>query len=228
VWGIAVAAAVVAGLVSWLAGELALNAFQPRLFKIQVLGGATFVQPTTQSQNAADFKNATLAYAILGGMTGLAMGLAGGLAGRSILRGVIAGLGAAAIGAVVGTFASVALLRYFHRGHVPDPNDMSSPILVNAGIWMAIGAVGGLALAIGMSCARRAPQAVLGACLAACLGAVLFQLLAATLFPESGYAEPIASSSTVRLLAKLLVTVLVAAGAVLAVQPHVQSPAAQA
>jgi hypothetical protein len=211
-WALALSAGAAAGVVSWLGGEWALTAFRPRTFKVQIML-MTYIQPTTASQNAADFKNATLAFAILGSATGLAMGSAGGLAGRSPSRGVIVGWGGAALGGLVGAIASWYLLPLFYRRFVPDPNDLLSPILIHGGLWTAIGAVGGAAFAIGMGCGRRVPQAILGAGAGAALATVLFHLLAASLFPDSRSTEPVAASSTVRLLSRMLVTVLVAAGA---------------
>jgi hypothetical protein len=182
------------------------------LFKVEVMD-RTSLQPTAASQNAADVKNATLSFAILGCVTGLAMGCAGGLAGRSPSWGVIVGLGAQAAGGFVGAIASLALLPLFFRGHVPDPNDLLSPILIHGVIWSAVGAIGGLAFAMGMRRGRDLPKAIAAACVGAVLASVLFHLLVAGLFPDSGAAEPLGSSSVVRLLAMLLVTFLIAVGA---------------
>jgi len=228
VWTIALAAGVAAGLVAWLAGELAYGFFQPRLYKVDVIAFGTTMQPSKESLAAADLKNATLAFAILGGVTGLAMGFAGGLAGRSPARGVIVGLAAQAAGAIVGALTSLALLPYFFRGLVPNSNDLLSPVLIHGGIWMAIGAVGGLAFAIGMKCRRHLPNAVGAACVGAFLAAVLYHLLSGSLFPDSKSTDPVASSSFVRLLGMLLVTVLVAVGAARGALGRVPRPASPA
>jgi hypothetical protein len=212
VWAIALAGGVVAGLVSWLAGESAYGAFRPKLFKVVIMQSTHFT-PTMQSMNDADLKNATVAFAILGGVTGLVMGFAGGLAGRSVSRGVIVGLGAQALGGLVGALASLALVPLFYRQLVPDTNDLLSPIMIHAGVWMAIGAVGGLAFGIGLRCGRNLLGAVGGACLGACLATVVYHLLSASLFLDSGSTEPVATSPLVRLLAMLLVPVFVATGA---------------
>jgi hypothetical protein len=172
------------------------------------------MQPSRESQFAADLYNATLVFAILGCATGLAMGFAGGLAGGSASRGVVAGLAAQAAGALVGALSSLALVPFFYRRIVPDLNDLLTPILIHGGIWMAIGAVGGLAFALGLKSRRNLPNAIGAACVGAFLAAVLYQLLSASLFPDTGSTGPVASSSVVRLLAMLLVTVLVAIGAV--------------
>ena len=223
VWAIALAAGIVAGLISWLGGELALGAFRPRLYRLEMMG-MTSLQPTRESQDAADLKNATLAFTVLGSVTGLVMGLAGGLAGRAPGRGVFVALALQALGALVGALASLALLPLFYRGNVPDPSDLLSPILIHGGVWMAIGAVGGLAFALGLGSRGHLPNAVGAACIAAFLAAIVFHLLNGVLFPDSSSMEPVARSRLVRLLAMLLVTILVALGAARGALGRLPSP----
>ncbi len=212
VWAIALAAGVVAGLGAWLGGELVHEFFRPQLFQIRV-ALTTFIQPTAASQNSADLKNATLVFTILGAVTGLVMGAAGGLAARSPARGLVAGLGGLLAGGLVGAGASLGLLPYFFRHLVPDPNDLLTPILIHTGIWMAIGAVGGSAFAIGMRFGRRVFDAAAGACLGALFATLVFDGLSEAFFAESGSTVLVATSTWVRLLAVLLITVLTAGGA---------------
>jgi hypothetical protein len=203
---------VVAGVVAWLAGEQAHGFFRPRLYKVEVMAFGTTWQPSRESQFAADLRNAALAFAILGGVTGLAMGVAGGLAGGSVARGGVVGLAAFLAGAVAGASASFVLVPFFYRRLVPDTNDLLTPILIHGGIWMAIGAVGGLAFALGLQSRRHLANALGAACIGAFLAAVLFHLLSGSLFPDSRSTEALAGLPVVRLLAMLLVPVLVAVG----------------
>jgi hypothetical protein len=213
IWAFALTAGVAAGLISWVGGELAFEAFKPRLFNVpSPVGGAT-LQPTVASTNVAEFKNAILAFAILGCVTGLAMGFSGGLAGRSPSRGVKVGLSAQAAGALVGALASLTLLRFFYRGLVQDLNDLWSPLLIHGGIWMAIGAVGGSAFALGLGCQRRLHAAIGGAVFGGFFASVLYQTVSASFFPDSQTNGPVGTSSSVRLVAMLSVTLLIAAGA---------------
>ena len=145
-------------------------------------------------------------------MTGLFLGMAGGLAARSLRRGLIVGLGGLVVGGVVGVAASWGLLPLFYRRVVPDPNDLLSPVLVHAGVWMAIGAVGGLAFAVGMCCGWNSVNAVLGACLGAFVATLLFHGLGEFLFVDSASSAPLAAAPLARLLADFLVTLLVACG----------------
>jgi hypothetical protein len=126
---------------------------------------------------------------------------------------VVVGLGAQAVGALVGTVASLALLRLLFRGYVPDPNDEFLLILVHGGIWMAIGAAGGAAFAIGMDCTRRLPAILVESSVAALLATLLYHALSASFFPDSRPTAPVADSTALRFLAMFLVPVLVAAGA---------------
>ena len=70
------------------------------------MGGFTAMQPSKESQIAADLANATVALTLLGGLTGLLLGFAGGLACRSPARGIKVALFALLAGAIVAVLAS--------------------------------------------------------------------------------------------------------------------------
>jgi hypothetical protein len=225
VWTLALAFGVAAGLVSWGAGELAHDYYKPKLFKVQVLL-ETFIQPTIDSLHDAEQKNAILAFTILGGVVGLAMGLAGGLVVRKPTRAVLVGLAAAAVGAFFAWLSSRALLPIHFRRLAPDPNDIAVPIMIHAGVWTDVGAVGGAAFAIGMGSLRSVPKALVGACVGALMATVVFHIVGGSFFPESGYIEPIAKTPWIRLLSRGLLTVLIAVGAARGAEGHVvPSPA---
>jgi hypothetical protein len=212
-WAIVLASGAAAAVVSWLAGELAHGAFKPRLFLVTSMG-VSALEPSRESQRAADVKNSTFVFAILGGVTGLAMGLAGGLAVRSPARSLKVGLGALGVGALVGALASLALVPLFFRELIPDTNDLLSPILIHGGIWTAIGAVGGIAFAIGMGKSmRRFADAIAGACFGAVLATIIYHALAAAVFPAAKSTDALANTAMVRFLAMSLVPILVAIGA---------------
>jgi hypothetical protein len=204
-------AGVGAGFASWIVGESAIQAFQPRMFRVQVVL-QTFIQSTTASENAADLKNSILAFAILGASIGLAMGIAGGLTVRSPARGVAVGLGAGAVGGLVGGLAAAALLPLFYRSFVPDPNDWLPSILIHSCIWAAAGAVAALAFAIAQRSWARVPHVILGACVGAVLATIVYHFLAENYLANSGPADANARTPISRLVARLLVCVLIAAG----------------
>jgi hypothetical protein len=212
VFAIALAAGVAAGLGAWVAGEFVHEFFQPQLFSVRV-AFSTFIQPTAASVNTAELKNATLVFTVLGAVTGLVMGAAGGFAAHSRARGLAIGLGGLVAGGVAGAVASLGLLPFFFRGVVPNPNDLLLPILIHAGVWMAIGAVGGAAFAIGMKCGRRVFNAAAGACFGALIATLVFHGLSEAFFPDSASTALVATSSRARLLAVSLITVLSACAA---------------
>lgn len=217
IWGFALAAGVTVGIVSGLLGELALGAFKPRLIKVQILL-QEFIQPTTESQIAADVKNSTLSIVLLGFIAAFGLGLAGGLASRSPTRGVLAGLATGSLGAMTGFLAAWRLLPLFHRQIVPDPNDLYTPMLLHGVMWASVGAVAGAAFSIGLGEVRRLPKAILGASIGAVLATLVFHAIGESLFPEAGFTQMVAESPYVRLLARFLFGVLIAAGAARGVQ----------
>ena len=212
-WGIALALGLAGGLLAWGAGELTYGWFQPQRSQTRVFGVPS-LQTSRQSQNAANLKNAALAFTLLGCTTGLAMGFGGGVAGRTSSRGAVVGVSAMLMGGLVGAGASAALLPLFFRGLVPDLSDLLTPILIHSVIWGAIGAIGGLAFAIGTSRARHVPDAIIGACLGAVLATVIFHCAREMFFPGSRSSEPLGASPIVRLLAMMLVSIFQALGAV--------------
>jgi hypothetical protein len=230
VWIIALSAGVAAGVLSWAIVEATHGYFRPRLYQVSALG-LTTMRPSSESQQLADTLNATLAFVILGGVTGMVMGFAGALSGRSTERAGMVGLAAlaaGAAGAIVGFLASKVLIPFFYRGLVPDRNDLLTPIMIHGGIWMAIGAVGGLSFAIGMRCWKRVSDVIAGACFGALLATFCFHALSGTLFPMSGSTEPVANTWIVRAMAMFLVPVLIAVGAARGAQGGFLHPAAKA
>jgi hypothetical protein len=174
--------------------------------------GMKSMQPSRESQKAADIANSALASAILGSATAFMMALAGGLVVRSPLRGALAGIVAQAFGAAAGAASAYLLIPIFFQHLVPDSNDLLTPILIHGGIWMAIGVVSGMAFVAGRNTWRDLPLAVLSACVGAFTASISFHVLGGYLFPHISSLEPVGSSTVIRLLATFLVTVLVAIG----------------
>ncbi len=222
IWGFALTAGIAAGLISWAGGEFAQNAFKPSLSPMTLLSGDIMMLPTVSSTNFAEFKNATLTFAILGGVTGLAMGFAGGLAGRSLSRGVIVGLGGHLAGILVGDsgipgLTSILLPQLCGQSQRsddtdPDPWRYLDEHWRRERIRFCVGHGPG---ATGPGRHRRCgPRRLF------CPDPV-FQALSASFFPNALSTGPIASDPPVRLLALLSATVLIAAGAARGTQGHV-------
>jgi hypothetical protein len=212
------AAGVVAGLASWMAVEWAHDVFRPRLFG-SPRWEAVWMEPTPESQNAADLKNSALAFGLLGCFSSLAMGVAGGLVAGAPSRGIVVGLGAQAVGVAVGALAASTFIPVFHPNS-PDrfataANDLWSSLFLHGTVWAAVGATAGATFAIGMRSRHRLGNAVGSSMASALLAAVCFQLIATCLPLEAGADRPVARWAVVRLLAMFLPSVMIAAGAAL-------------
>ena len=212
IWSITLFAGIVTGLVSWGAGEMAQGLFKPEQYPTVIMGGTTMMLPTATSSNRAEFKNAVVANALLGGIAGMTMALAGGLVASAPFRGFFVGLGTQAVGAAAGAFSSLLLLRSFYRGYVPNVNDLISPILIHGGIWLLIGGISGVGFGFGMGNRRRLPAIIGGAILGGLFSSILYETIVASFFPDSQPTGPIAGSPSIRLLSMLSVTFMIALG----------------
>jgi hypothetical protein len=94
--------------------------------------------------------------------------------------------------------------------------DLIPPLLVHVGLWSAIGAASGLALAIGLGARGRVLRCVLGTLAGATLGAIAYDLISSVVFPLANTAQIVSESWQSRLFARLLVALLAAVGAAVA------------
>lgn len=211
VWVASLTAAVAVSLIAWTITESTKGAFQPRKELVEVMGMTT-MRPTGTTRAAADFKNRLLSLALFGGIFTLMMGLSGGLAGHSPVRGLVTGMAAHAVGTLVVAISSWALLRVIYRGHLPDLDDLLTPILVHGGIWSAAGIVGGAAFAVGLGRPRSIPGAIAGACLGAFAASAMVHLLGEAYFNDMRPTDPSASTPVFRFVTVALVSLLMAAG----------------
>jgi hypothetical protein len=173
-----------------------------------------------RGEAAAVAKNAGLAFLILGAALGGGLGAAGGLARGSRRAAVQATWAGLVLGIVATGVMSLALLpayNTYQRRH-PDEaaRDLLLPLLVHAGIWSAAGAAGGLALALGLGERGPMARAVLGGFLGAAVGTVAYEL-AGAFFPAARTAQFVSATWETRLMARLAVTLLAAAGAAIGV-----------
>src|SRR5262249_4027885 len=86
IWALAMGAGLLAGVLAWVAGEMALTAFKPELEEAPGMG-VVLMLPSRKGEIKADTQNAALAFGLLGAILGLGLGIAGGLVpGTSKLR----------------------------------------------------------------------------------------------------------------------------------------------
>jgi hypothetical protein len=202
-WVLALAAGLVAGGVAWGIGEATLipeAGFQDKAKKIDI------------SPTVAGLRNSLISFGALGAALGLGLGLAGGLIGRSVPRAILAGL----IGLLLGGGAGAGLTRVLlpiYYDHLRE-GELTYSLMVHCGVWGAAGAAAGLAFALGLVGWRGAVRGVIGGAAGALLGAVIYEVAGGIYFPRALTDRPISLTAETRLMARLLVTALVAAAAV--------------
>ncbi len=210
---LALVAGGLAGGAAWAVGEMTLFAFEPPSVESSMMGQKV-LKVTFEDQAAADLKNATLAYAELGGLLGLALGVAGGLARRSFKAAALAGVVGLILGAGLTVASSLVALPYYFKAKDANPEELSLditlPLLVHAGSWVAVGLAGGLALGLGRGGGVSAVvKATLGGVVGALVGAVAYEILGATFFPAGRTTDPVSTTWHTRLLARLSVALFV-------------------
>lgn len=207
-------AGLLAGVVTWAVGEATVEAFRPKLVTVNTPGGRQ-TGASVQEWTRADVRNAALAFAVQGACLGLMLGLAGGLGRGSARAGASAGLAGAVLGGALALGASMALQPVYYGNIQPDrvEQGLGVPMLVHGGIWGVVGLAAGAAFGLGRGGPRSSiVRAAVGGLLGGLLAAVLFEPTAAMWFPEAKTTRPLPMTSGSRLLAKMLVALLSAAG----------------
>jgi hypothetical protein len=173
--------------------------------------GLTKVSRTVATETVAAARNGALAYGVLGLFLGGSLGLAGGLARRSSIGATAGGLGAV-LGFAAGAGTSLALLPFCiaSRFRYPD-NDLAISFVMHGAIWGLVGALAGLAFAVGLGERRLWVRALIAGFAGALVGAIAFDLIGAVAFPGAMTDDPISRTWVTRLMARLLVTVATAA-----------------
>jgi hypothetical protein len=214
---LALAAGAFSGLAAWLVWDAVSGYFAPQSEVVRILGTDQMIV-TVEGRVRAGIRGGAVSAAILGAALGLGLGLAGGLARRTARAGLGAGLAGVVLGTLGGFGASWVLLPVFYRNERPISGDLILPLLTQGGVWSVVGAAGGLALGLGLGSLRLAVRAGLGGLLGAVLGAVAFEAVGALAFPHDETDQPVSKTWVTRLILRLLIAVLTAAGAALAVQ----------
>jgi hypothetical protein len=215
-WALALGAGVLAGIASSIGGEASTAVFKPRLIAAKSKGRSIRVA-TRHDQAISDAKNAGLAFVIVGGFLGAGLGAAGGLARGSVRAAATTGFLGLILGSVTALVASAAALPLYDaysERHLDDVSqNLIPPILVHAGIYSALGAAGGLALAIGLRERNRVLPCFLAAMAGAALAAITFDLVGSAVFPLAKTTQIVPEAWASRLLSRLAVSVSGAVGA---------------
>lgn len=217
-WAWTLGAGLLAGLVSWAAGEPLCAVVQPPM-RVSRDNGMVRVFVTPQDMAAADTRNAALSFAVLGGVLATSLGAAGGLSrknGRAAAT-------AAFLGLVAGAAASAGIAflilppYYAYQMRTPDQDlrGLLGPLMVHIGLWAPAGAAGGWAFARGLAPRGGRRAIALGGLLGATAGALVFEFVAALAFPLDETTRAISEMCGARLLARFAVTICAAAGVLL-------------
>ncbi len=221
-WGLVMAAGVVAGVGSWLAGEAVLQAYgsslRPPMKPVPTMEDARLLL-------AARVDSGTLAFGAMGGLLGLALGLAGGLARRSARSAASAGAAGLLLGAAgVGGVARV-MLPILYTKIDPQADDLMYPLLGHMAIWSVAGVAGGLAFGLGAGGRARWWKTAFGGLVGAALATVVYEFAGALGFATHQAHLPMAGSSATRAMAQVLVAIGTAIGSVMATAPPKGKPA---
>jgi hypothetical protein len=211
----ATVAGLVAGVASELIGERILNSYKSDLLPpLEINPSAENVRRWKDAR----LYSATLTFTTLGGILGLALGLAGGLARRSTFASARAAILGLVLGSAAGVSCSLTFVSIFFKIRDRDTQsvDLTLPLLTHGAIWLAVGAVGGLAFGLGLGGRGRWRATLVGGLTGAAAATVLYELVGALVFASSKTELPLSSSSTTRGMAMLLVATMSSIGAVLA------------
>ncbi|GAC1475750.1 MAG: hypothetical protein NVSMB9_28780 [Isosphaeraceae bacterium] len=205
----ALMAGILAGAVSWTAGELTVNHYSIPT-KTETIMNVVVQRPVAGAEESTMFRNAMLSFSLLGAVLGLTMGLAGGLA-RGSAR---SAAGASILGLLLATAAaagsSALLVAYFLKNWNPDSENLILPLLVHGGIWSAIGGGAGMAFGAGYSGIRGLLVGLIGGLVGGALGAAAYEVIGAIAFPLDRTVDPVSITRGSRFLARMAVGVLVA------------------
>ncbi|RUL87427.1 hypothetical protein [Tautonia sociabilis] len=213
----ALPAGLMAGLLSWGAGELALVRFTPAFHMNEQTRQRieTSTAEVRRQLQEATTRTATVSYGALAALLGGALGAAGGIAGRSRSRGLTAAAVGLLLGAAAGASATAVLCQVFHQWFSASTDtfskDLLRPLLLHAGMWAPAGLAGGLALGLGEGGWRRGAQTAFGGLLGAAFGVVLSEIGGALAFPNARTTHPYGTEWGARLLVHLVVALTVSA-----------------
>jgi hypothetical protein len=221
--GLLAVGGLLAGLLAFGAGE-AVYELIPAAAVTQTALGLTKVSPSVATENVAAARNGAVAFGVLGLFLGGCLGLAGGLARRSSFAVAAGGLGSV-LGFAAGVGASLALLPFCIASRIRYPdNELVISLVMHGAIWGLVGALAGLAFAVGLGERPLWVRALTAGFAGALVGAVAFELIGAIAFPGAKTDDPISRTWVTRLMARLMVTVATAAALTLVLPVRSSKP----
>jgi hypothetical protein len=205
-----IGAALVAGVLAWLAGESSLAKVPAKTVPTDAMGH-TIMATSIATVEAAKAATALRQNSAFGLLLGLALGAVGGVARRSPRR--------AALGALVGVVAAAVVTSIgvpaFFRFRDSFTDEIVPSFLYHGAVGAAIGAAAGLGVAVETpGRGTRVIRAILGGALGALLGAAVYVVVASILLASSDAGEPVPGTAVARLAARLLVAAFIGLGVI--------------
>ena len=164
--------------------------------------------------HGAEIAQVALLMGLLGGFEGLSLGLAGGLARRSTRWAAAAAAAGVILGAGAVVGSSLCVMPYYLTNRNLLGDSFRASLLIHGALWVPAGAIGGLALGLGLGGWKRTARALAGGMAGAALGTMLYEVVGAAIFPLSRTHLPLSDTWGSRVTARLLVGISSAAIAV--------------
>ncbi|WP_165251350.1 hypothetical protein [Paludisphaera soli] len=205
-------AGLAAGLLAFAAGEATYDTFEAGWGTRQAPRAAT-APPSAEARDGAMMKNAALAGAPLGALSGLFLGLAGGLLRGDSRRGLVGGGVGLALGGLVGGLAPLGLHRLaFELQDRYMVDTLLAGTAAQTAVAGLIAAVAGAGFGLALGGVRTVPRFAALALLGGVAGALIYATVGAAVFPLAETDRALATERTPRLLAHLLVALGAGAG----------------
>ena len=210
-WGLALAAALAAGLAGWAIGELTHTAFIAPLTTVPG-PNAPFTGQLYKDKAEAYTKNVLLTYSVTGAIFGLVLGLVGGLL-RSSAKGAIGG---GVLGVILGALTMASekglLLVYFQqtKAENPDPPvDFIVGFVIRGGLAAGLALVSSIAFGFGQGATTKKLFSIaLNGMVGGVIGAVVYIVIGAFAFSQDHVDDLIPSYWIPRLLGFVVVALI--------------------
>ena len=121
------------------------------------------------------------------------------------------------LGGIAGALVPQLVLPVYYKNSLA--GDLIYSLMIHGGTWGAIGAAAGLAFAIGLGGWHAIVRGLVGGVAGALLATVIYEFAGGLLFTNAMTDRPISQTVVSRLVARVLVTVFIAAGLVAAAPP---------
>ena len=180
IWVWSFAAGLLAGLATWVVGELVWgrvhSAQTPKIIAFPTAADHDRIIRGLVSGTAVTFVQQ-------GAIVGVVLGIASGLIRRSARVGLVAAMLGGALGAAMGTATSYGLLTVHFRNADPQDNSLTLALLVHGGIWASVGAAAGLAFGLGSGGRGRWAAGAFGGLVGGAAAAMAFDVIRGAGFP---------------------------------------------